>query len=174
MKPPPARAPAVGGAHDFDFLFGRWAVMHRRLKYRLAHSDEWESFPGTSMAQPILNGQGNVDDNVLALPEGNYRAATLRTFDANSQTWMIWWLDARNPHHLDPPVAGSFHNGVGLFYADDQYQGRPIRVRYRWSNITPTSACWEQAFSPDGGATWETNWYMTFTHVGPPPAVSGS
>jgi hypothetical protein len=23
---------------------------------------------------------------------------------------------------------------------------------------------WEQAFSTDGGKTWETNWYNEFTH----------
>jgi len=27
-----------------------------------------------------------------------------------------------------------------------------------WSETTPTCCHWEQAFSPDGGKTWETNW----------------
>jgi hypothetical protein len=33
-------------------------------------------------------------------------------------------------------------------------------VRYIWSRITPNSAHWEQAFSPDAGKSWETNWEM--------------
>ena len=33
-------------------------------------------------------------------------------------------------------------------------------------NPTPgTAARWEQAFSADGGATWEVNWVMEFTRV---------
>jgi hypothetical protein len=44
-------------------------------------------------------------------------------------------------------------------------QGRPIVVRFTWSSITPTGARWEQAFSPDGGRTWEKNWIMTMTRT---------
>ena len=56
---------------------------------------------------------------------------------------------------MDPPVKGSFHNGVGTFYADDTENGKAIRIRFIWSKITPTSCHWEQAYSPDGGKTWE-------------------
>jgi hypothetical protein len=33
------------------------------------------------------------------------------------------------------------------------------------SKITPNSAQWEQAFSEDGGKTWETNWIMELERV---------
>ena len=56
-------------------------------------------------------------------------------------------------------------NGVGTFETDDTLRGKPIRVRFTWSKITPTSAHWEQAFSPDGGKTWEMNWTMEFERV---------
>jgi hypothetical protein len=157
---------AGAGLHDFDFLAGTWRVHHRRLKDRLAGSDEWQEFAGTSVGQLILDGAGNLDDNVLELPDGTYRAATLRSYDAASGQWSIWWLDGRHPRGpLDPPMVGSFSDGVGLFLADDTFQGRPIRVRFIWSEITDASARWEQAFSTDGGATWEVNWIMTFTRV---------
>jgi len=159
--PVPAE-PGVSTAHDFDFLVGRWMVQHRRLKRRLAHDNEWETFSGTCEARTILDGQANLDDNVLELPGGTYRAATLRAFDPSKETWSIWWLDARHPHQLDPPVVGAFHNGVGTFFANDVWNGRPIMVRFTWSDITANSARWQQAFSEDAGKSWETNWFMDF------------
>ncbi|WP_343520085.1 hypothetical protein [Sphingomonas sp.] len=40
-----------------------------------------------------------------------------------------------------------------------------MTVMFRWSAITAASAHWEQAFSTDGGKTWESNWHMDFTRV---------
>jgi hypothetical protein len=147
-------------AHDFDFFFGSWRVRHRRLKDRLAQCDQWEEFEGTATTQPLLGGLGNIDDNILDMPGGSYRAVTLRAFDPKTQEWAIWWLDGRNPHHLDVPMIGSFADGIGTFLADDSFNGKPIKVRFLWSRITPQSCRWEQAFSEDGGRSWETNWIM--------------
>jgi hypothetical protein len=160
-----ATTDAGSAVHDFDFYMGSWRVHHRRLKERLAGSDEWQEFEGTSTAWPILDGAGNIDDNVLELPAGTYRAISFRTFDPESGRWSIWWLDGRYPSRLDPPVVGGFENGVGTFIADDTFKGRPILVRFIWSNLTSTSTRWEQAFSPDGGATWEVNWIMESTRI---------
>jgi hypothetical protein len=151
------------GVHDFDFFVGRWRVHHRRLKERLANSHEWLQFEGTAVTQALLGGYGNIDDNVLALPGDPYRAVTLRAFDAKTGQWSIWWLDSRSPQGpLDPPVRGSFKDGVGTFFADNTFNNKPIQVRFIWSRITRTSCHWEQAFSPDGGMSWETNWEMEF------------
>jgi len=112
-----------------------------------------------------MGGSANMDDNLLHLPGGTYRALTLRSYDPASKQWAIWWLDGRTPHTLDVPVRGSFTDGKGVFDADDLLNGKPIRVRFAWSDITTESAHWEQAFSADAGATWETNWTMDFTRV---------
>ena len=168
LPAPAGTAPtwADAAVHDFDFLVGSWRVQHRRLKDRLAGSEEWQEFAGTSVGRLILDGAGNVDDNVLELPDGTYRAATLRSYDPATGQWSIWWLDGRNPRGpLDPPMVGGFSDGVGTFYANDTFQGRPIVVRFIWSEITDASARWEQAFSTDGGTTWEVNWVMHFTRV---------
>jgi len=151
---------------DFDFLFGSWRVRHRRLKARLKGSTEWIEFDGSSAAQPVLDGLGNVDDNVIDLPGAPYRAATLRSFDPQTKRWAIWWFDERYPHAHGVPVVGGFESGVGTFFADETFEDKPIKVRFIWSRITPTSAQWEQAFSPDGGRTWETNWLMNFARTG--------
>ena len=148
--------------HDFDFLVGTWAVKHRRLKQRLANSQEWEVFDGTLSAQLSMGGQAILDENLLHAPAGTYRALTLRTFNPATQKWSIWWFDSRRPNELDPPLVGAFQHGVGTFYADDTHEGKPIRVRFVWTHSGAT-ARWEQAFSADAEQSWEPNWIMDFT-----------
>lgn len=150
---------------DFDFLIGHWKVSHRRLKERLLGCSDWERFEGRCRMWPLLGGLGNIDDNVLELPTGPYRAASMRAFDPATQQWAIWWVDGRNPHRLDPPVVGGFADGVGDFQCDDTLRGQPIRVRYRWTGTSTATPRWEQAFSADGGQTWEVNWEMDFERV---------
>jgi hypothetical protein len=162
--------PAAGDLHhtgapgDFDFLVGSWTVRHSRLNGRLVDSDDWQAFDGACTMWKTLGGAGNVDDNALELPAGAYRAMTVRAFDPESRQWSIWWLDQRTGT-IDPPVRGGFTDGVGVFFGDDVHNGRPVKVMFRWSRITANAAHWEQAFSPDGGQTWETNWRMQFTRV---------
>jgi hypothetical protein len=156
----------VYGMHDFDFLVGDWHVHHHRLKVRLANNHDWEDFNGTSVLHCILGGYGTIDDNVIEAPAGTYRAATLRTYDPKSHEWYIWWFDSRMPTAGGgPPLIGSFKDGVGTFYGDDTFNGKPIKVRYLWTRTNTASPHWEQAFSSDGGKTWETNWYMDFARA---------
>jgi len=154
-----AVADDMSGLHDFDFLVGEWRVHSRRLKEALADSHEWYEFDGTIRSRPLMEGRANVDDTVFNLPQGIYRGVAPRAYDPKTGQWAIWWIDGRNPFgNLDPPVKGRFVNGVGTFHANDTLRGKPIKVRFIWSNITKTTAEWEQAYSPDDGKTWETNW----------------
>jgi len=155
----------LSGLHAFDLRVGRWTAKHRRLKERLMGDTRWETFTGEQVWWKTLNGQGNADDNLLRLPDGDYWGLTTRAYDPTTGVWAIWWLDARRPGVIDTPVKGKFVNGVGTFYADDTLRGKPIKVRFTWSDITATTAHWEQAFSPDGGKTWEVNWYTDFQKV---------
>jgi hypothetical protein len=164
--PPTAGKPDVSGLHDFDFLVGTWRIHNRRLKERLAGSHEWIEFEGSLHCQQLMDGWANVDDTVFNLPEGVYRGVAPRAYDAKTGLWSIWWIDARNPSaNLDPPVRGRFENGVGTFYADDMLRGKPIKIRFTWSDITKTTARWSQAFSGDGGKTWETNWTQSLERI---------
>lgn len=162
----PAAAAKADPVHDFDGFFGTWHVRHRRLKERLAGSKEWLEFEGSQTMQPILGGYGNMTDNVFNMPDGVQRGVTLRAFDPKTQKWSIWWLDGNDPTRIDVPVVGGFENGSGAFYADDTFKGKPVKVRFLWVNVTPNTRQWEQAFSPDGGKTWETNWVAHFTRTG--------
>ncbi len=146
---------------DFGFQTGDWRVRHRKLRDRLVGATEWMEFNGTCRAWEVLGGAANVEDQFLDDPAGPYRASALRRRDPETGVWSIWWFDARSPR-VDPALQGGFANGVGRFYTEDQLRGKPIKIRFTWSDITPDSAQWEQAFSPDGGATWEVNWTMSF------------
>lgn len=152
------------GSDAFDFLHGSWNVRHRRLRERLVGDTRWDAFEGTSACRPVIGGLGNVDDNLIGLPAGAYRAVTLRLFDRATGLWSIWWADGRTMR-LDPPLQGRFTDGVGLFHGDDVLDGRPIRVRFVWSRTGADVARWEQAFSADAGRSWETNWIMDFVRA---------
>jgi len=151
---------------DFDFVLGDWRVRHRRLKERLANCTEWIEFEGEMSTHAVLGGFGNVEDNLLRFPEGEFRAVALRAYNPAEGTWSIWWLDGRFPGRIDVPVVGRFHDGVGTFFAEDEFHGVAITVRFIWSRSSPDQLRWEQAFSTDGRSTWETNWTMDFHRRG--------
>ena len=147
---------------DFDFIIGDWTVQHRRLQARLTGCTTWDEFPGEMSTRKVMGGWGNIEDNVLDIPGGAYRAVALRAFCAQGQTWSIWWLDGRNPMQIDTPVVGIFRDHIGLFEAKDVIDGRPTLVRFTWTATPDANPHWAQAFSIDGGASWETNWTMEF------------
>lgn len=147
---------------DFDFQIGLWRVSHRRLKKRLCGCEDWEAFSGTSEMRRVLGGRGNIEDNLLNMPEGALRAIAVRDYDVVQKTWAIWWLSTAAPNALDVPVIGRFENGAGRFLAEDSLEGRPILVRFLWLRTDSPTPRWEQAFSDDAGKTWETNWTMDF------------
>jgi hypothetical protein len=151
----------LSGLHDFDFMVGSWQVRHRRTD---PGKQDWKEFNGTSNTRTIMDGAGNVEDNVLELPSGTYRAAAVRAYDRKNGLWAIWWIDGRHPHSkLDPPVSGRFADGIGRFYCDDVIDAKPVRLRFTWAYVGANAARWEQAFSADAGTTWDTNWTMDFS-----------
>ncbi|MGC5022833.1 hypothetical protein [Micromonospora sp. DT47] len=149
---------------DFDFFLGRWDVASRRLVKRHVGSDEWDEFPGASVAHQFFDGGGSFDE--VSFPSRGFSGATVRIFDPVREEWSIYWMNSRRGVLEVPPVVGRFADGVGTFFADDTDEGRPVRCRFVWSGITPTHCRWEQAFSTDGGRSWETNWIMEFTRAG--------
>jgi hypothetical protein len=155
-------AQQVAGIADFDFWMGSWNVRNRRLRERLAGSDEWDEFVSRAAARPLPAGLGN-EDLYCTDFDGGFVAMSFRFFDPESGRWSIYWADSRRPGRLDPPVTGFFDGDTGVFEGADTFEGRPILVRFVWSGVTTPKPRWEQAFSDDGGETWETNWIMDFS-----------
>jgi hypothetical protein len=157
---PAAPDATASGAHDFDFLRGDWRVRHR---YQRGPTREWAESDGTCTNGPLMGGVANLEEHWMDVPAGAYRALGLRSFDPKSGLWAIWWIDGRDPHGpVDPPLTGRFENGVGTFRGKTTLGDKAVDIRFIWSAITATSARWEQAYSSDGGATWDTVWTMEF------------
>ncbi|MEH1100835.1 hypothetical protein [Micromonospora sp. CPCC 205561] len=148
---------------DFDFLDGSWHVANRRLRERHVGGDDWDEFPGVSVARSFFGGAGSFDE--ITFPTRGFSGATVRIHDPVTGTWSIYWMNSRRGLLELPPVVGRFTDGVGTFLADDVDEGRPVRCRFLWSAVTATSCRWEQAFSTDGERSWETNWVMDFTRA---------
>jgi hypothetical protein len=162
--PSVAGEPPHDGLHDFDFLYGHWKLTVRRLKNPLRGSHEWYDMTGTSWVRPIFGGKGNLDDFEADGPTGHVSALTIRSYSPEAHQWSIYWLNSKSGK-IDVPTVGEFKNGRGEFYDQEVFDGRSILVRYIWSNITPKTAHFEQAFSPDGGKSWEVNWISDVTRV---------
>jgi hypothetical protein len=150
---------------DFDFFVGSWNIRNRRLRERLKGSTDWEEFEGRTVARTILGGLGNLDECVMERASGRLEGMTVRLYNPASRQWSLYWADNLNSGILQTPMIGGFENGRGEFYAQEPFEGKHIFSRFIWSEITETSCRWEQAFSPDGGKTWETNWIMDFVRI---------
>ncbi len=155
--------PDLDGSHDFDFQTGQWHIHNERLVKRLQGCTEWEIFEATLNARLLPGGLGNIDEYLTDHWPG-FVGVSLRIYNRQTGKWSIYWA-SNQIGTLEPPVVGSFVNGVGIFEGRQELDGRPILVRFTWSNITKTSARWEQDFSPDDGQTWEKNWIMVHTRI---------
>lgn len=149
------------GSHDFDFLYGKWKMPNHRLVKRLAHSDDWQDFMSYDECRPLPGGLGNQDFYKTDHWKG-FLGMTTRTYDPKTGLWRLYWVDNYfSGGVIEAPVVGKFEGNVGVFEAPDTFDGKPIIVRFTWTVHPKGSkvvADWAQAFSADGGKTWETNW----------------
>ena len=145
------------GRHDFDFEAGAWKTHVRRLQKPLSGSTSWVEYDGTTVVTPFLDGRANVAELRIAGPSGRIEGAALRIYEAQAGRWTINYFNASDGE-LTPPLVGRFENGVGRFEGDDRLGDRAIRVRFEIRESRPGTWRFEQAFSGDGGRTWEVNW----------------
>ena len=153
------------GRHDFDFTFGTWDIHNRKRRDSADQTcDEWVEFSTTSRTEPIFGGLSHLERIYAGAqtPGGPWEGLTLRQFDPRDNRWRIWWASSRRPGHVDPPLAGGFTDGVGVFVGDDTLAGAPVSLRFTWTNPEPDRARWAQELSWDGGDSWRLDWVMDF------------
>lgn len=155
-----AASPAPGKPGEFDFLAGEWRISHRRLK---SETGEWDEFTGEATCWNILGGVGSVEE--LRIPARNFAGMGLRLLDMDKRVWTDFWVNAKSGVLTTPGLSGYFHDGAGIFEADEMDGEQPIKVRGIWDRITPNSCRWHQTVSRDGGQTWAANWFMDWVRV---------
>lgn len=168
-QPASIRAPQIpekqhDGQRDFDFNYGTWKTHVRRLQHPLTNSTIWVDYEGLSVVRPIWDGRASLFELVVDGPAGHLEGMGLRLYNPQARQWSLNWANSSNGI-LGVPMIGEFKDGRGEFYDQELFNDRMILTRNSFSDITPNSSRFEQAFSPDQGKTWETNWIMTFTRV---------
>jgi len=162
-----------GGQHDFDFELGSWKTHVKRLVHPLTGSNTWVEYEGTSVVRKIWGGHANLVELEVGGPAGHIEGLSLRLYNPQSRQWSLNFANS-NDGILTPPTIGEFKDGRGEFYDQETLNGRAIFVRFVISDIRPDSCHFEQAFSADGGKTWEVNWIASDTRVSESSATPGA
>lgn len=152
------------GQHDFDFEIGTWKTHLSRRLHPLTGSNTWVDYEGTTTVRKVWDGRANLVELEADGPAGHIEAVSLRLYNPQSRQWSLNFANSAGGS-LSPPTIGDFKNGRGEFYDQETLNGRAILVRFVISDITANSCRFEQAFSDDGGKTWELNWVATDTRV---------
>lgn len=152
------------GQHDFDFEVGSWKTTISRLQHPLSGSSTWVKYDGTTVVRKVWNGRAILLELEADGPAGHFQGLSLRLYNPESHQWSLNFANS-NSGTLGQPTIGEFKDGRGEFYDQEQLDGRAILVRFVISDITAESVHFEQAFSADGGKTWEVNWIATDTRI---------
>ena len=155
------------GQHDFDFEIGTWKTHIHRLVHPLTGSATWTDYDGTSVVRKIWQGRANSVELEVTGPSGHIEGLSLRLYNPQSHQWSLNFANSA-VGTLGVPTVGEFKDGRGEFYDQEMINNRMVLVRNIWSDITPNSGRFEQAFSDDGGKTWEVNWIATDTRMHDP------
>ena len=152
------------GARDFDFEFGTWTTEVRVLRNPLSgEAPKWAEYKGTSVIRPLMAGRSNFVELLVEGPAGKIEGGSLRLYNPQSKQWSLNFASLRNGM-LTAPVFGAFDGrGRGVFHGQDMLDGRAILVRFIIVQVSRNEAHFEQAYSHDGGLTWEANWIAVDT-----------
>lgn len=160
------------GQRDFDFELGSWNIHLKRRRNPLTGSNTWVEFDGTSRTRKLWGGRAQIEEFETDGAAGHIEGLTLRTYNPQSHQWSLYWANSKDGKVVLPQM-GQFKNGQGEFYAQDtldSLNGKSIFVRFIWSNTNSNKPHFEQAFSADGGRSWEVNWITDQTHAESGPA----
>lgn len=166
-----AESMPADGASDFDYSLGTWRTEVALRRELLQGSDSWAHYEGTSVVHAIWGGRANMVELDVEGPAGRIEGLSLRLYNPQARQWSLNYANSRRGA-MGSPVVGEFRDGRGVFYGQETVDGRIVLVRFIVTQLTPDSWRYVQAFSDDGGATWEDNWIAIDTLITPPDSGS--
>ena len=152
------------GAKDFHWEIGTWTTNVKVRRNPLSGTAaDWAEYHGTSVVKPLLDGHANFVELSVSGPRGKIEGGSLRLYNPKARQWSLNYASVGGGV-LTAPVFGGFgDDGRGAFYGQDTLDGRTILVRFIVKRISPNEARFEQAYSIDGGQSWEDNWIAVDT-----------
>ena len=159
-----AATPAPDGSHEFDFDFGSWKTHSSRLMHPLTGSTDWADLDGVTVVKPVWGGRANLAELKSDGLGGHVQLLALRWYNQANGEWNLDFANTAGGA-LGVPDAGRFENGRIDFYGQEPIGGKTVQVRFSIWPDGPDKAHSEQAFSTDGGKSWEVNWRTDYTRM---------
>jgi hypothetical protein len=128
--------------HDFDFWLGQWDVY-------------WADKQGANRIESILDGaviQENFDGDGLI-------GTSLSVYSKEDNRWHQTWVD-NTGSYLD--FIGEFAEGKMILTRNGIVEGRTIKQRMIWYDITVDAFLWNWERSDDDGITWRELWKIEY------------
>lgn len=164
-----ARPPTIAArdcGHDFDFNFGVWRTHIRRLAHPLSGSTDSIELNGTVTVRKIWNGRAQLEEIEADGPKGHWQGLTLFLYNPQSHQWSQTFANSAMGTFAGT-LTGEFKESRAELFSQDTFDGRSILVRGAWSEITPNAHRYEEAYSADGGKTWEAVFTADLTRLQP-------
>jgi hypothetical protein len=149
-------------SNEFSFDLGNWHSHSSRLEKPLTGSSTWTELEGTTAVKSIWGGRANLAEVHTMSPSGPIDFLALRWYNPAARQWFLDFANVKGGE-LGVPMAGTFNNGRVDFYDEEPIDGKAILVRFSlWHDEKKDQAESEQAFSADGGRSWEVNFRTSY------------
>jgi hypothetical protein len=165
QTPPAASATNTerDGQHDFDFELGTCKSHISRRLHPLTGSTTWVKMEAIVVVRKV-EWRRQSDGARVRQPDRSLRRIEPAPLQSPIPSMELQFFQ-HNDGTMAQPLIGEFKNGRGEFIDQEPFNGKTILVRQVFTDITPDSHHFEQAFSDDGGKTWEPNFIATLTRT---------
>ena len=146
--------------HAFDFDLGTWHTQSSRLMHPLTGSTTWADLEWQTVVHRVWGGRAPTWRNMWATA----RLGTCNCWRWSSIQIHEWNLDFATPNvgRLGEPGVGQCKDGR---CSATRRSAADVWIRFSIWKISEDSAQSEQAFSNDGGRSWEINWINKYTRM---------
>ncbi|MEO7744274.1 MAG: DUF1579 family protein [Usitatibacter sp.] len=153
-----AQTPPVYGCDNpeskqLDFWLGEWELTYAGPNNAVAKS--------RNRVTKIMDGCA-VLEQFEGSPGTKLNGHSVSIFDRATKRWKQTWVD-NTASYLD--FNGGLADGKMTFTREAERQGKKVRQRKVFQDIRPDALKWLWQASPDGGATWTTQWEIDYKRV---------